>query len=374
MKTPQQRIFIKAWSKANTQTNALLLPKSVTICQNHYWYLLHSIFFKCHDTCWCEFNAINVFQPMGYSPIPTDTCLVGLDGNSVDKFDNPEQSPVYITSNPSELDYKHSPCTVADLYDWTDDKIDNVCTIVDTGAMVICTGTKHIIHHYKPCTKLKRYKICLKAALSSNDSVIPEGHGFIHICSADGYCNVLVYYHPSITGTFLSPTSVINARELNGNFTGQSIHRWFDNNTMLSRKRTLVSHHCWLKAQNTVIHGCPFGGQLYTHPLIVPNIHPNDHRATLCNSFQLARTQDKSFIDSCKQAVETEIVHAKAFKHKQLNQSLCNFPQMLKDVNLHGLKQIKDKTVSIYAIKAKTQKLPWHQRWSPVQWIPIQCT
>jgi len=40
-------------------------------------------------------NAVNVFQPMGYSPIPTDICLVGLDDESIDEFSTPEKSPIY---------------------------------------------------------------------------------------------------------------------------------------------------------------------------------------------------------------------------------------------------------------------------------------
>ena len=95
-------------------------------------------------------NAVNIFQPMGYSPIPTDICLVERDYNSVDEFDTPEQSPVYDTYDPSDIDYDDLPCTVADPYDWSDDDIDDICALVDTGAMATCTGTKHIIHHYKP--------------------------------------------------------------------------------------------------------------------------------------------------------------------------------------------------------------------------------
>ena len=138
--------------------------------------------------------------------------------------------------------------------------------------MVICTGTKNIIHNCRLYTKLKQCHIRLKAALSSNDSAIPEGYAFLHICSADGYHKVLVYYHPSITGTLLvSPTSIINsANEPNGNFTGQSIHRWFDSDTMLTGNITLVLHqnaslasltiksveycHPWLPLQWSVIH------------------------------------------------------------------------------------------------------------------------
>ena len=123
-------------------------------------------------------------------------------------------------------------------YDWSNDNIDDVCTLVNTGAMVTCTGTKHIIiHHYRPYTKVRRCPICLKAALSSNNSIIPEGNRSLYVCTAEGYQNILVYYHPSITGTLLSPTSVIDsAKDSNSNFTGQSIHRWFENDTMLSRK------------------------------------------------------------------------------------------------------------------------------------------
>ena len=32
-------------------------------------------------------NDINVFQPVGYSQIPTDICLVELDNNPVDEFE-----------------------------------------------------------------------------------------------------------------------------------------------------------------------------------------------------------------------------------------------------------------------------------------------
>ena len=168
-----------------------------------------------------NFNAVNLFQPMGYSPIPTDICLIGLNDESIDEFDTPEQSTIYDTNNPSALDYKDSPCTVADLHNWTNNNIDNVCALVDTGAMVTCTGTKHIIHHCKSSTKIKHCPIQLKAVLSCNNSVIPEGFGFLHICSNNRYHNVLVFYHPSITGTLLSPKSIIgSAREPNGNFKG----------------------------------------------------------------------------------------------------------------------------------------------------------
>ena len=201
-------------------------------------------------------NAINVFDSSGSSPIPTDIHLISLDDNSVDEFETADQSPVYDTddphsrhldydNSPRHLDYDDSPSPIADPYDWTNDDIDDDRALIDTGAMVTCTGTKHIIHNFKAYTKLKRCPICLKAALSTNCSVIPEGYGFLHVrSSGNEYRKVLVYYHPRINGTLLSPTSIIDSSlEPNGNFTGQSIHRWFDDNTMLTGNVTLVLHH-----------------------------------------------------------------------------------------------------------------------------------
>ena len=80
------------------------------------------------------------------------------------------------------------------------------------------------------------------------------------------------------------------------------------------------------------------------------------------NSFQLAQAQDKLFIEPCKQAVDVEIAHVKVLKHQQLNQSHHDIPHIFKGVNVRGLKAIVDKTIPVYAIKAKTEKLLWHQR------------
>ena len=131
---------------------------------------------------------------------------------------------------------------------------------------------------------------------------------------------------------------------------------------MLTRNVTLVLHHQQSKARNIVIHSCLFGGQLYTYPLIIPDVHQSNPNATFQTLFQLAGAQDKSFIDSCKHAVNVEIAHVKALKHQQLNQLLHDVPHMFRGVSiLHGLKKIVDKTIPIYAIKAKTEKLLWHQ-------------
>ena len=88
-------------------------------------------------------NAVNVFEPMGYSPIPTDICLVGNNNNSIDKFNTQDQLPVYNTDDPAQsqypVDYDNSPCKVTDTYDWQDNSVNDVCALIDTGAMVTCT-------------------------------------------------------------------------------------------------------------------------------------------------------------------------------------------------------------------------------------------
>ena len=109
---------------------------------------------------------------------------------------------------------------------------------------------------------------------------------------------------------------------------------------MLTGNVTLIPHHQRSKVQNIVVHGHLFGGQLYTHPLIIPDLHPNDPNATMQKLFQLARAQDKSFINSCKHAVDVEIAHVKALKHQQLNQLLRNIPHMFKGVNIRRLKEL----------------------------------
>ena len=52
---------------------------------------------------------------MGYSPIPTDICLVGLDNNSIDEFNTPEQSPIYDRDNSSSFKYNNSCSLLATL-------------------------------------------------------------------------------------------------------------------------------------------------------------------------------------------------------------------------------------------------------------------
>ena len=119
-------------------------------------------------------NAVNVFQPMGCSPVPTDICLVGPDDDSVNVFDTPSHGPSDSLTHPVNFD--ETPCDTADPCDWQDNDADGVHALVDTGTMVTCTGQQHITHSHTAHSKIQPCPICSKAALEINKSVIPEGH------------------------------------------------------------------------------------------------------------------------------------------------------------------------------------------------------
>ena len=61
---------------------------------------------------------------------------------------------------------------------------------------------------------------------------------------------------------------------------------WPLSHTIVNQKRRILSSMIFSLEDSCI------------HPLIIPNVHPDDPKVTLCNSFQLAQTQDRSFINS----------------------------------------------------------------------------
>ena len=80
-------------------------------------------------------NAIDVFEPMGFSPVPTDICLVGLDDNSVDEFDTPLCNTAASLNYPMSFD--DAPCDAEDPCDELNDDIDEVRAPVDCSAQLV---------------------------------------------------------------------------------------------------------------------------------------------------------------------------------------------------------------------------------------------
>ena len=83
-----------------------------------------------------------------------------------------------------------------------------------------------------------------------------------------------------------------------------------------------------------VTHGQLLGGQLHTHPLILPDAAADNPPAAFQKSFNLARTEDASFVNVCKHAVNAEIAVIKAEKHQELNDALRTMPDKPKGINL----------------------------------------
>ena len=100
-------------------------------------------------------NLVNVFKPMGCSPIPADICLVGLDDDLVDEFDTPLHNTPESDNSTCPVNFDDAPCNTADPCNWQDDNIDKVRTLIDTGAMVTCTGQQHAVHGCDTHTKLQ---------------------------------------------------------------------------------------------------------------------------------------------------------------------------------------------------------------------------
>ena len=78
--------------------------------------------------------------------------------------------------------------------------------------------------------------------------------------------------------------------------------------------------------------------------------------------FHRAQTQDTLFADVCKHVVNAKVANTQAQKHQALGQTICNVPNKLNGIQLHGLKLLMDKAIPIYAIRSCTEKLLWHQR------------
>ena len=155
-------------------------------------------------------NVIDVFEPMGVSPIPVNIRLVSLDDDSVDDFDTPLCNAATSSTHP--ISFNNAPCKAEDPHDELDDDIDEVRAPVNTGAMVTCTGQRHIMHGCSAHTKLQPCPVCLKAASDANQLVIPEGHGHsrCHLADGQGHQDVHVCCHPNINGTLLGQLVQLN--------------------------------------------------------------------------------------------------------------------------------------------------------------------
>ena len=166
-----------------------------------------------HNQSSPQFPAVGVFEPMGCAPIPANIQLIGVDDDSVKKHG----TTLCNLSNPSTLrhlvNFDDAPCDAANPCDWHNNNINDVQALVDTSAVVTCTGQQHVIHSCTSHSKLRPSQICLQAALDTNQSAIPKGHVCLGCRSADRqeHLDVHVHCHPSMNGTLSSPIGMIKS-------------------------------------------------------------------------------------------------------------------------------------------------------------------
>ena len=309
-------------------------------------------------------NAVDVFEPSGISPIPTDIQLAPCNDDPIgDEFHTLDtQSMSFDRDNPISIDCL-PPDDISDPYDDTSDDYDSLRGNIDTGTTVSCTNRHDALWNYRPYTKLHPSPIRLKAALGK--CVFPTGHGYLRCRTSNGHTDVHTYFSPELTGTLISPTSILKScRGSSQFFSGQTIHRWFsdEDRDLLTGNMSVVCHHKLTKSKNIVMHGRLIAGQLYTHPLILPDVQETNLIATAKNCLNLARKCDTSFADVCANAVKTEINLFKLRKHKQLNDCIRHAPSSFKGFNLRGLDTMIDKAIPVNAIRTRTEKLLWHHR------------
>ena len=237
---------------------------------------------------------------------------------------------------------------------------------VDTAAMVSCTNDLSIIHHYKPYTDRKPSPVRLKAAIKGQRYVVPLGHGYIRCPSPHGFADCHVYYSPQLTGTLLSPEDVIKTTpEPASAYRGQVLYKWYpddDDGQLSFGNMTLVCYHKRVAAKDIVLHGRIIGGQTFTHPLILPDHPASSLYASVTQSIQEAKKSDKSFATTCINAVCSELHHAKLRTRHELGNAIRDAPHQFANLNLRGIKTLSEASIPVYAIKADTEKLLWHQR------------
>eukprot|EP00536_Pseudo-nitzschia_multiseries_P004809 jgi/Psemu1/10927/gm1.10927_g len=251
---------------------------------------------------------------------------------------------------------------------------------IDTGAKVSCTNLKHILHGYKPYTKLRKCLVRLTAAIGGKAATcIPEGSGYLHIPVPNhiGYLKVFFYYSPSLSTTLLSENDLCGmTSRMRHQFSGESIHKAFtdthDSSGQQNGNLTIICHHKQSTAKSIVLHGSIIDGQCFMHPVLIPDVDFASPYANCATSSAYALATDMEFKKACELASKEAISN---YRYDTYTSNLVTLQQCTEaaraqsdttntpkfDAKLFFTKLV-DKNIPIQAIKAKTSKLLWHQR------------
>ena len=224
---------------------------------------------------------------------------------------------------------------------------------LDTGAKVSCTNSKYILHQYHPFTAQRKSPIRLTAAIDGETLyIVPEGHGKIKVPAPNnkGFILVDCYYSPRLSSTLVSENSFYQERI--SNYSGQSITKYFDNNSM-----TLTCYHKQCSRKNVTVHGVIIDGQCYTHPLILPDLDQESPYANCATSSAFALKADEAFRHECELAA---LDIASRFRN-DLWKEISAIDVHIDEAKA-TFKSVIETAVPMHSIRAKTAKLLWHQR------------
>ena len=225
---------------------------------------------------------------------------------------------------------------------------------IDTGASVSVTNRIDLLHNYRPFDEKRRCPIRLTGAINGAEPITPEGLGSIRVPVnyIGGYIDVQTYYSPKISSTLLSDNCIrkgaIPSNKLD-EYSGQTLHKLFQNKEGSLGKMLIVNHHKRNKAKNVTIHGVVRQGQYYTQHLIPPH-------HTIKKSFKKSESTRKLLQTKLDQAVE-EYVQQKLF---ELDIEII--ASGINEEYREPLEELIKNTVPVRAIRTRTEKMLWHQR------------
>ena len=228
---------------------------------------------------------------------------------------------------------------------------------IDTGAFASCTDQLHLLHDYEPFTKARPCPIKLMPATEDSDTV-PLGIGYLHVPAdnAVGYLKVHTFYHPTLHTRVIDEQDFIRSVGCSSNdYTGETLAKFADSGTF-----TYHCHHRRSKARGILIHGVLRYGKCYTNELIPPDLNDDHPKANLRNSIDKLASEDPEFASDCERATIYNIFVHQESKYRDLKHEFENLPtdSPLRKLPFH---EYIHKYTPIHNIRAKTERLLWHQ-------------
>lgn len=197
----------------------------------------------------------------------------------------------------------------------------------------------------------------LIGAIGSKEGVHPLGEGYQHI-PADtpiGYTRVRTIYSPHLNCTVLCEDDVITSNpSLRLRDFTTAIYKYHSKGTC-----SLTMTHESKKHKSFSINGIISKGKCYTAPLIMPDLPASHPHATIYNSMEKALRDDSTFAKSCSDATANTVSQYQQRAHRYICNAIKHLPPAFHSLPLQTISKLN---TPVLAIKARTERLLWHQR------------